>query len=63
MYSNEIEELLKLKNNLVSIKEYIEISNSPQVDHVKFDNGLFHMWTNDNYKFTLRIRKEKPWQD
>lgn len=63
MYSNEIEELLKLRNNLVSIKEYIEISikeyieicNSPQIDHIKYDNGLFHMWTNDNYKFVLRI--------
>lgn len=55
MYSKEIEELLKLRNNLVSIKEYIEISNSPQVDHVKFDNGLFYLWTTDNYKFVLKV--------
>lgn len=55
MYSKEIEELLKLKNNLINVKKYIEICDSPQVDHVKYDNGLFYLWTNDNYKFVLKI--------
>lgn len=49
------EKLLKLKNNLVSINEYIEICNSSQVDHIKYDNGLFYLWTKDNYKFVLKI--------
>lgn len=58
MYSHEIANLLKIKNNLVTIKEYIEISNSPQVDHIKYEDGLFKLWTNDNYYYELRIRKE-----
>lgn len=58
MYSYEIEQLLKLRNNLVSIKEYLIITSSPQIDHIKYDNGLFYLWTNDNYKFVLKIRKE-----
>lgn len=58
MYSHEIEQLLKLKNNLVTIKEYLKITESSQIDHVKYDNGLFYLWTTDNYKFVLKIRKE-----
>lgn len=58
MYSYEIEELLKLKNNLVTIKEYMEICNSTQIDHIKYENGLFKLWTNDNYYYELSIRKE-----
>lgn len=58
MYSYEIENLLKLKNYLVSIQEYLEIVKSPQIDHIKYENDTFNMWTNDNYNFTLKIRKE-----
>lgn len=58
MYSHEIEQLLKLKNNLVTIKEYLKITESSQIDHIKYDNGLFYLWTTDNYKFVLKIRKE-----
>ena len=58
MYSYEIEKLLKLRENLVSIKEYLAITDSPQIDHVKYDNGLFYLWTTDNYRFVLKIRKE-----
>lgn len=58
MYSHEIKELLKLKNNLVTIKEYLKITESLQVDHIKYDNGLFYLWTTDNYKFVLKIGKE-----
>lgn len=58
MYSYEIEKLLKLRENLVSIKEYLTITDSPQIDHVKYDNGLFYLWTTDNYRFVLKIRKE-----
>lgn len=58
MFSYEIENLLKLRNNLVSLKEYLEITNSPQVDHVKYENDMFYIWTNDGYAFKLQIRKE-----
>ena len=57
MYSYEIEELLKLRNYLVSIQEYKEICDSTQVDHIKYENGIFKIWTNDNYKFVLRIKE------
>lgn len=58
MYSYEIEELLKIRNNLVALDEYYKICDSSQIDHIKYDNGLFYVWTNDNYKFELKIRKE-----
>lgn len=58
MYSYEIENLLKLKNYLVSVHEYLEIVKSPQIDHIKYENDAFNIWTNDNYNFILKIRKE-----
>ena len=58
MYSYEIEQLLKIRNNLVSIKEYIQIISSPQVDHIKYEDEVFKIWTNDGYKFELKIRRE-----
>lgn len=58
MYSYEIENLLKLKNYLVSVQEYLEIVKSPQIDHIKYENDAFNIWTNDNYNFILKIRKE-----
>lgn len=63
MYSYEIENLLKLKNNLVSIKEYIRICNSSQIDHIKYEDGLFILWTKDNYKFELRIGGKEKWKN
>lgn len=58
MYSWEIAKLLKIRYNLVSIKEYIQIVSSPQVDHVKYEDNQFKIWTNDGYTFTFRIRRE-----
>lgn len=58
IYSNEIEKLLKLKNGLVTLKEYIEITKSNQVDHVKYEDDVFKIWTTDGYRFELKIRKE-----
>lgn len=55
MYSYEIAKLLELRYNLVSIREYIQIVSSPQVDHVKYENDEFKIWTTDNYVFRLRI--------
>lgn len=59
MYSYEIQQLLELRNNLVSIKEYIQIIKSSQVDHVIYKGQQFHIYTTDGYKFKLQIRKEK----
>lgn len=59
MYSHEIEELLKLKNYLVSYKEYIKIIESPQVDHINYINGFFEIWTNDGYSFKIKVLKKE----
>lgn len=56
MYSEEIKRLLELRNYYVSIKEYIEIIRSPQVDHVTYKNQQFILWTNDGYQFVLKIK-------
>ena len=60
MYSEEIEELLKLRNYLISVKEYIEIIKSPQVNHIKYNpfNDYFDIWTDDRYYFKTKVRKE-----
>ena len=58
MYSEEIEKLIKLRNGLVTLKEYMEITESNQVDHVKYEDDVFKIWTTDGYKFELKIRKE-----
>jgi hypothetical protein len=57
MYSHEIQKLLELRNNIVSYKEYIEIVKSPQVDHIKYEDEQFKVWTNDGYTFSLKIKK------
>lgn len=43
---------------MVTLKEYIEITKSNQVDHIKYENDVFKIWTTDGYKFELKIRKE-----
>lgn len=58
MYSWEIAKLLKLRYNLVSIKEYLEIIKSPQIDHIKYENDTFFLWSSDGYSFKLKIKKE-----
>lgn len=59
MYSDEIAKLLKIRYNLVSIREYLEIIKSPQIDHIKYENDEFKIWTNDGYTFTLKIKKDQ----
>ena len=58
MYSHEIQALLELKNNLVSVKEYIQIIKSPQIDHVLYKGQQFHIWTTDGYYFKLTLKRE-----
>lgn len=57
MYSHEIKTLLEQRNYLITIKEYIQIIKSPQVDHVQYKNQQFYIWTTDNYNFTLKVRR------
>jgi hypothetical protein len=57
MYSYEIAKLLKIRQNLVSIQEYLKIIKSPQIDHIKYENDTFFLWSNDGYSFKLKIKK------
>ena len=60
MYSHEIQQLLEIKNNLLELKEYIEvIRTSPQIDHIKYEDELFKLYTNDGYQFKLKIKEIK----
>lgn len=57
MYSKEIENLLKIKQNVISTSEYFEILNtSPQINHVKYDNGCYQIETDDRYKFKVKVK-------
>lgn len=57
MYSHEIEQLLKIKQNIISVSEYLEIlSTSPQINHIKYDNGGYQINTDDNYKFKIYVK-------
>lgn len=61
MYSFEIENLMKLKNYLISVKEYLQICNtSPQIREVKYDpyQDNFMIETDDNYKVYFKVKKE-----
>lgn len=56
MYSHEIEELLKMKNYLVTVQEYIKIIESSQVRDVDYKgNNYFSVSTNDGYSFSFKV--------
>lgn len=59
MYSHEIAELLRLRNYLVSVEEYIKITSSKQVKLVKYNpfEDRFYVSTDDNYNFDFKIKK------
>ena len=60
MYSYEIEQLMQLKNYLISIKDYCEIvATSPQIDHILYNQDHFEIYTNDYYKFKFKIKEIK----
>ena len=60
MYSYEIEELINLKQQVITIQEYINIiQTSPQVDHILYNQDHFEMFTEDNYKFKFKIKEIK----
>lgn len=60
MYSWEIEQLLKLKNYLISNKEYFEIcKTSPQIKRIEYKpfENEFYIWTDDQYNFKFKVKK------
>lgn len=58
MYSWEIEQLIELKNYVITIQDYCEIvKTSPQIDHVLYKDEYFNLFTTDNYHFKLKIKE------
>ena len=59
MYSWEIKEFLKSKNNLISNEEYFEICKSSQISHIEYKphENIFHIWTKDKFEFVFRVKK------
>ena len=59
MYSHEIEQLLKLKNYILSVKEYFNVCSSSQIKYIKYDpfEDVFYISTEDKYNFKFRIKK------
>ena len=58
MYSHEILELLKLKKNIINNIDYSNIMKSSQIDHIKYENDKFIVWTNDGYEFKFKLMKK-----
>ena len=57
MYSWEIDQLLKIKHYIISVSEYCEIvSSSPQINDVKYENGMFKLTTDDKYEFKVKVK-------
>lgn len=59
MYSHEIENLLKLRNYLLTAKEYINVCNtSNQITYIKYDpyEDVFYISTEDKYNFKFKIK-------
>ena len=60
MYSWEIQQLLELRNFLISNKEYFNIlDTSPQIKGIEYkpDEQNFYMWTDDRYNFKFKVYK------
>ena len=57
MYSEEIKALIEARNYFVSLKEYLMIINSSQIDHIKYENQMFNVWTKDGYYFKFKIKR------
>ena len=60
MYSHEIDELLKIRNYVISTSEYFEIlSTSPQITNVKYDTGndTIQIKTEDSYDFKIKVKR------
>lgn len=61
MYSYEIENLLKIRNYLLSSKEYINMcKTSNQIKSITYKpfEDTFYVATNDNYNFKFKVKKK-----
>lgn len=61
MYSYEIEQLLKLRNYLISNYEYLKmIETSPQISRTRYNpySNDFETWTKDDYYFRYKVYKK-----
>lgn len=61
MYSYEIQQLMELKNYLLDVQEYFRVCNSSQIIRIKYNpfDDTFYIETNDNYKWTFKVRSKK----
>ena len=60
MYSKEIQELINLRQQVITLQDYINIiQTSPQVDHILYNQDHFEMYTDDYYKFKFKIKEIK----
>jgi hypothetical protein len=60
MYSWEIQELMELRNYLLSVEEYLHIcSTSPQIREVHYNpyEDNFNIKTDDRYDWTFKVKK------
>jgi len=61
MYSWEIEQLLRLRNYLLDVKEYLDIcQGSPQITRIHYDcfNDDFTIDTDDRYQFKFKVKRK-----
>lgn len=60
MYSKEIQELINLRQQVITLQDYINIiQTSPQIDHILYNQDHFEMYTDDYYKFKFKIKEMK----
>lgn len=60
MYSQEIQELINFKQQVITLNDYINIiQTSPQVDHILYQDENFNLFTTDNYHFKFKIKENK----
>ena len=62
MFSWEIQKLLELRQYLLTVQEYIEISDikkNPQIKRVHYEpfEDSFYIDTDDNYNFKFKVKK------
>lgn len=63
MYSHEIDRLLKIKQNIITYADYLDIlTTSPQINHIKYNSydDIMEIKTDDNYKFKIKIKRTNP---
>lgn len=61
MYSWEIQELMQLRNYLLTVEEYLHIcSTSPQIREVSYNayENNFNIKTDDKYDWTFKVKSK-----